>query len=210
MTAEPRVLAMQTKLHRWAVSDPDRRFDDVGNLVYDPAFLVVAWSGVRVNKGARTAGVDGIVPAKIADPAGWLDGVRETSKPHRFRPDQVREVMIPKRNGKLRRLGIPTAQDRVVQASLKLVKLLPPRRVQEHLQLPRSLHVVEDRSLGKQHVGLNWQTIRRRYLPSWVIRDGRYELHRAAAETVSRYRYRGPQIPTPWQATAHPMESRMR
>lgn len=40
--AVPRVLAMQTKLHRWAVGDPDRRFDDLYNLVYDPAFLVVA------------------------------------------------------------------------------------------------------------------------------------------------------------------------
>jgi RNA-directed DNA polymerase len=33
----------------------------------------------------------------------------------------VRERMTPKVNGKLRRLGIPTATDRVVQASLKLV-----------------------------------------------------------------------------------------
>ena len=31
--AEPRVLAMQTKLHQWAISDPDRRFDDLYNLV---------------------------------------------------------------------------------------------------------------------------------------------------------------------------------
>src|SRR5664279_2178849 len=41
--AEPRVLAMQTKLHRWAISAAGRRFDDLYNLVYDPAFLVVAW-----------------------------------------------------------------------------------------------------------------------------------------------------------------------
>ncbi len=37
--AEQRVLAMQTKLHRWAAGDPGRRFDDLYNLVYDPAFL---------------------------------------------------------------------------------------------------------------------------------------------------------------------------
>ncbi|NEA77422.1 reverse transcriptase domain-containing protein, partial [Streptomyces sp. SID13588] len=38
-----------------------------------------------------------------------------------FRPLPVRERMIPKAGGKLRRLGIATITDRVVQASLKLV-----------------------------------------------------------------------------------------
>ena len=51
--AERRVLEIQTKLHRWATDDPDRRFDDLFNLVDDPAFLVVAWDRVRGNKGAR-------------------------------------------------------------------------------------------------------------------------------------------------------------
>ncbi|MFV0461771.1 MAG: group II intron reverse transcriptase/maturase, partial [Nostocoides sp.] len=60
--AEWRVLRMQKKLHRWATEDPDRRFDDLANLAYDPAFLVVAWHRVRGNKGARTAGVDGVTP----------------------------------------------------------------------------------------------------------------------------------------------------
>ncbi len=46
--AELRVLAMQTKLHQWATADPDRCFDDLANLVYDPAFLVVAWSVLLV------------------------------------------------------------------------------------------------------------------------------------------------------------------
>ena len=38
-----------------------------------------------------------------------------------FPPLPVRERMIPKSGGNLRRLGIPTVADRVVQASLKLV-----------------------------------------------------------------------------------------
>jgi RNA-directed DNA polymerase len=119
--AERRVLAMQTKLHRWAVGDPGRRFDDLYNLVYDPAFLVVAWTRVRSNRGARTAGVDGIAPKAITDVIGLLEALRQDLKARRFQPDRVREVKIPKRNGKVRRLGIATCADRVVQAVLKLV-----------------------------------------------------------------------------------------
>jgi RNA-directed DNA polymerase len=120
--AESRVLAMQTKLHQWAKADPGRRFDDLFNLVYDPAFLVVAWARVRGNKGARTAGVDGVAPRSIVLGAeAPLDGLRDDLKAGRFVPQQVREKTIPKASGKVRSLGIPTATDRVVQASLKLV-----------------------------------------------------------------------------------------
>jgi RNA-directed DNA polymerase len=114
---------MQRKLHHWAVDDVDRCFDDLSNLVYDPAFLTVAWERVRTNKGARSAGTDGIAPRSLTavDAAELLRGLREELKERRFRPDLVREVMIPKANGKLRRLGIATVADRVVQASLKLV-----------------------------------------------------------------------------------------
>ena len=72
--AERRVRGMQTKLHQWATADPGRRFDDLHNLVYDPAFLVVAWDRVRGNKGARTAGVGGVAPRSIVFGAGRLLG----------------------------------------------------------------------------------------------------------------------------------------
>ena len=58
VTARQRVLRMQTKLHRWAVTDRGRRFDDLFNLVADPCFLAVAWTRVRDNTGARSAGID--------------------------------------------------------------------------------------------------------------------------------------------------------
>jgi RNA-directed DNA polymerase len=122
--AERRVLEMQTKLHRWAGEDKTRRFDDLFNLVADPDFLLVAWERVRSNTGARTAGIDGRTARGIeAEPgvAVFLDEVRAQLKSRTFRPVPVRERMIPKPNGKLRRLGIPTVTDRVVQAALKLV-----------------------------------------------------------------------------------------
>ena len=49
--AESRVRRMQVKLHQWAVAGPGRRFDDLYNLVHDPATLTVAF--------ARVAGVKG-------------------------------------------------------------------------------------------------------------------------------------------------------
>jgi RNA-directed DNA polymerase len=123
--AKARVLEMQTKLHRWAGEDEDRRFDDVFNLVHDPAFLAVAWARVKRNVGGRSAGVDGNTASAIEAGPGaeaFLGDLRAALKAGTFRPLPVRERMIPKPGTtKRRRLGIPTVRDRVVQAALKLV-----------------------------------------------------------------------------------------
>jgi RNA-directed DNA polymerase len=64
------VRRMQTKLHRWAGEDPSRRFGDLLNLVYDPAFLVHAWERVSTNKGAGTAGIDKATVASVETRVG--------------------------------------------------------------------------------------------------------------------------------------------
>lgn len=118
------VRSMQTKLHRWAGEDAARRFGDLFNLVYDPAFLSEAWQRVATNAGSRTPGIDRATVAWIESRIGvqsFLGLIRDSLKSGAFQPVQVRQVMIPKANGKLRKLGIPTVIDRVVQTSLKLV-----------------------------------------------------------------------------------------
>jgi RNA-directed DNA polymerase len=117
---------MQAKLHRWAAADPGRRFDDLFNLVHDPATLLMAFCRVAGNLGARTAGVDGLTVADVEQHIGvpgFLDDLRAQLKGGTFRPLPVRERKIPKPggSGKVRKLGIPTVADRVVQAALKLV-----------------------------------------------------------------------------------------
>ena len=121
-----RVSEMQAKLHRWAAADHGRRFDDLFNLVHDPATLIVAWDRVATNRGANTAGSDGWTVTRIEQTVGrsaFLDDLRMQIKSGEFRPQPVRERKIPKPggSGKVRRLGIPTVADRVVQAALKLV-----------------------------------------------------------------------------------------
>jgi RNA-directed DNA polymerase len=124
-TAYFAVRRMQTKLHGWAGADRSRRFDDLFNLIYDRAFLMHAWERVSSNAGARTPGVDRATVARIEAQVGvvtFLEGIRESLKSGDFRPVEVRQVMIPKgSSGKLRKLGIPTVADRVVQTALKAV-----------------------------------------------------------------------------------------
>jgi RNA-directed DNA polymerase len=119
-----RVQKIQTKLHQWAIDDPDRRFDDLWNLVYDPDVLADAWHRVKRNRGARSAGVDGetvFYVSVIRGEQAFLSELRDQLKARSFQPVPVREVMIPKPGGKRRRLGIATVRDRVVQAALKTV-----------------------------------------------------------------------------------------
>ena len=116
--AKARVLCIQRKLHQWSKANSERRFDDLYNLVCDPATLVVAWDRVRSNRGSRTAGVDGTTRWHIEHRLGtvrFLEELRSDLKARTYRPAPVRERGIPKHGGKVRYLGIPTIRDRVVQ-----------------------------------------------------------------------------------------------
>ena len=91
-TASVMVRRMQTKLHLWAARDPGRRFGDLFNLVYDPAFLVVAWERVSTNKGAGTPGIDKVTAAGVEardGVLGLLGRIREELKSGSFRPVEV-------------------------------------------------------------------------------------------------------------------------
>jgi RNA-directed DNA polymerase len=118
------VLGIQRKLHKWAEDRRERRFNDLHNLVCDPATLMVAWRRVRPNRGSRSAGVDRQNAYDIERRLGverFLGELREELRAGSFRPQPVKQRLIPKRGGRLRRLGIATVRDRVVQAALKLV-----------------------------------------------------------------------------------------
>lgn len=79
---------------------------------YPDLWIAVAHSISR-NRGANTVGVDGQTHQDII---GDLDSIREGLRTGEYRPKPTRRVYIPKRSGKLRPLGIPTATDKLVQA----------------------------------------------------------------------------------------------
>jgi RNA-directed DNA polymerase len=119
-----RVARTQVKYHRWAKTDRTLRFGDLFNLVSRPDYLLVAWEHVARNKGARTAGIDGVTVRQIEQGGQvgvFLCGIAAGLRDGTYRPSPVRRVLIPKPGGKSRPLGIPTVTDRVVQQSLRMV-----------------------------------------------------------------------------------------
>ena len=110
VTGRSRVLKIQAKLHRWAGEDSARRFDDLFNLVVDPAVLAQAWLRVRGNKGARTAGVDGMTAHYIEDVRGvgpFLADLRADLKAGAFTPLPVRERGDPEAERETAAAGHP-------------------------------------------------------------------------------------------------------
>ncbi|MCP5498006.1 MAG: hypothetical protein H7A23_25915 [Leptospiraceae bacterium] len=79
---------------------------------------------VKANKGS--AGIDGISFSKIeaSEQGGaieFLKSIQDELKAKKYKPKPVKRVYIPKANGKLRPLGIPTIKDRVVQMATMLI-----------------------------------------------------------------------------------------
>lgn len=115
------VQRLQTALHAKAKEEPDYRFYLLYDKMYRMDVLHHAYQSCKANKGA--AGVDGVRFEDI-EAAGvdqWLGELAERLRKKDYRPDAVKRVWIPKPNGKLRPLGIPTITDRVVQTAAMLV-----------------------------------------------------------------------------------------
>ena len=82
-----------------------------------------AYKHVKANKGAP--GVDGVTVDEAYEnitqnKEKWLHQIRKRT----YKPQPVRRVQIPKENGKMRNLGIPTVFDRIIQQAI--VQVLSP------------------------------------------------------------------------------------
>jgi RNA-directed DNA polymerase len=95
---------------------------DVGrwDAVFARGNMLAALARVESNKGA--AGIDGMEVEELPEylKAHWLE-VRETLESGKYRPSPVRRVEIPKPDGGVRQLGIPTVQDRLIQQAIAQV-----------------------------------------------------------------------------------------
>jgi group II intron reverse transcriptase/maturase len=106
-------------LHKLAAENPGTRFPRLWEKILTEEWLTQAWEEIRKNQGSQTPGVDKRIGEDVD-----LNRIRRISRRMHegtYRPQPVRRVYIPKRNGTLRPLGIPTIEDRLVQQALRMV-----------------------------------------------------------------------------------------
>jgi RNA-directed DNA polymerase len=110
---------MQHKLATWAKEDRTRRFDRLFRLIANRDWLAEAARIVLASSGAHTPGIDGMDKRRLErDLDQHLARLKADLLKGVYRPQPVKRVHIPKPNGKLRPLGIPTLTDRIVQRAM--------------------------------------------------------------------------------------------
>jgi RNA-directed DNA polymerase len=115
------VRELQRKLWTAAKQSEGRRFHALFDQICRRDVLWMAWDRVRANRGA--AGVDRQTLEAVEDygVSLMLDELAADLRAGTYRPMAVRRVEIPKPDGRMRPLGIPTVRDRVAQQAAKLI-----------------------------------------------------------------------------------------
>ena len=89
--------------------------------------MMLAYKKVKANKGA--SGIDGVTISEIDDylKENWMD-IRDKIRKRKYKPKPVRRVEIPKPNGGVRNLGVPTVVDRIIEQAIvqKLTPIVEP------------------------------------------------------------------------------------
>jgi RNA-directed DNA polymerase len=112
--------SLRQKLGQKAKQEPGFRFYTLYNHIIREDVLETAWKLVKKNGGS--AGVDGTTIEELDEKVEYfLKTVKEELQNRTYRPEAVLRVYIPKANGKMRPLGIPTVKDRVVQMAVLLI-----------------------------------------------------------------------------------------
>jgi len=111
----------QTLDDLYKASQMNKRFKNLYELIIRRENILLAYRNIKKNKGSFTKGINEstIVTIGEKDPNALIDYVRKRLE--NFIPHKIRRKEIPKANGGIRPLGIPTIEDRIIQQCIKQI-----------------------------------------------------------------------------------------
>ena len=87
--------------------------------LYNPEFYLLAYANIAKSQGSMTAGVDGETLDKMS--LERINKIIDSIKDKSYQPNPARRKYIHKKNGKLRPLGIPSTDDKLVQEIVRMI-----------------------------------------------------------------------------------------
>ena len=105
----------------YANSINNAKFKRLYNLIIAEENIKLAYRNLKTNKGSKTPSTDGKTIETLSNMTSQklVDTVR--TRLNNYKPQPIRRVEIPKSNGKVRELGIPTIMDRLMQQCIKQI-----------------------------------------------------------------------------------------
>lgn len=97
------------------------KFNHLYNLIISSENILLAYRSIKSNKGSRTSGTNKHIIRHLEEmnSESFIKYIRDRLQ--NYQPQKVRRIEIPKPNGKMRPLGIPCIEDRIIQQAIKQV-----------------------------------------------------------------------------------------
>lgn len=97
----------------------DYKYERLYRNLYNPEFYLQAYQNIYANKGAMTPGIDNQNFSGLSK--DMIENIIIQIRNHTYQPNPVKRVYIPKKNGKMRPLGISSSADKLVQEIIRMI-----------------------------------------------------------------------------------------
>lgn len=95
------------------------KFERLYRILFNEEMFYIAYQRISANKGGMTPGTDGMTTDAMSLPR--IEKLIASLKDESYQPQPARRVYIPKKNGKKRPLGVPSADDKLVQEVIRMI-----------------------------------------------------------------------------------------
>jgi group II intron reverse transcriptase/maturase len=137
--------------------NPKFKFDRLYRNLYNMDMYKKAYSNIYSNDGSATQGVDQETADGFSEEKA--NKIIESLKAESYQPKPARRTYIPKKNGKMRPLGIPSFGDRLVQEVCRMIleSLYEPKfSVTSHGFRPQKSCHTALMDISRTFTGVNW------------------------------------------------------